>query len=285
MGTYAEAGLRVKIGGRVHAVQRPFGTIAASEGRVTDVAVDHGGRVHVLVRRDPLTEPPGPAVLVFDAQGHRLGAWGTEIADAHMIACDGEGRLWITDRDAHEVIAFTPQGERVASIGTRHGPGQPFGHPSDIAFGPAGHVYVADGYGHAFVHRFAADLEPQVRWGGIGTGPGHFVTAHGIWVCADGRVVVADRENDRLQVFDRDGNVLGAIDGFHRPSDIWGDAVGRLFVTDGVPSLTCLSPDLGRIDRCRPVLNGAHGLWGTADGVLYLAEGNPSRITRLVPVG
>ena len=285
MGAHAAAGLKVAIGGQVYAVERPFGSIAGSEGRVSDVAVDHAGQVHVLVRSDPLTDPSGPAVIVFDGGGRRLGAWGEEIADAHMIACDPQGRLWITDRDAHEVIAFTAAGERVASIGTRHGPGHPFGHPSDIAFGPGGEIYVGDGYGHAFVHRFDAALAPELRWGGIGTGPGRFVTAHGIWVCADGKVVVADRENDRLQVFDRDGAFLQAIDGFHRPSDIWQDPQGRLFVTDGVPSLTCLTPDFERIDRCRPVLNGAHGIWGTPDGVLYLAEGNPSRITRLVPVG
>ncbi|MFZ4534172.1 MAG: hypothetical protein ACOYOJ_20485 [Alsobacter sp.] len=285
MGLHAAAGLRVELGGRVHAVERPFGTIASSAGRVTDVAVDKGGNVHVLLRRDPLTEASGPAVLVFERDGRSLGAWGEEIADAHMIACDAEGRMWVTDRDAHEVIAFTPQGARVASLGTRHSPGQPFGHPSDIAFGPAGEVYVGDGYGHALVHRFDSTLRPELRWGGIGTGPGRFVTAHGIWVCGDGKVVVADRENNRLQVFDRGGAFIRVIDGFHRPSDIWGDDEGRLFVTDGVPSLTCLSPDFERIGRCRPVLNGAHGLWGTADGLLYLAEGNPSRITRLVPLG
>lgn len=285
MGMHAAAGLRVMIGGRVHAVKRPFGDVGGSEGRVTDVTVDGRGRVHVLVRRDPLTEPSGPAVLVFDADGRRLGAWGEEIADAHMIATDPAGRLWITDRDAHEVIAFDDDGRRIAALGTRHGPGAPFGHPSDIAFGPSGEIYVGDGYGHAFVHRFGADGAAEARWGGIGTEPGRFITAHGIWACADGRVVVADRENDRLQVFDRDGHVLQVVTGFHRPSDIWGDAQGRLFVSDGVPSLTCLSPALERIDRCRPVLNGAHGLWGTPDGVLYLAEGNPSRITRLVPVG
>lgn len=285
MGAHAVAGLKVAIGGRVYAVERPFGSISGSEGRVTDVAVDHGARIHVLVRRDPLTEPSGPAVLVFDPEGRRVGAWGEEIADAHMIACDAQGGLWVTDRDAHEVIAFTPEGRRVASLGTRHGPGRPFGHPSDVAFGPAGEVYVGDGYGHAFVHRFGPTLAPERRWGGIGTEPGRFVTAHGIWASRDGKVIVADRENNRLQAFDRDGLLLKAVDGFHRPSDIWEDPQGRLFVTDGVPSLTCLGPDLERIDRCRPVLNGAHGIWGTPEGVLYLAEGNPSRITRLVPEG
>jgi peptidylglycine monooxygenase len=108
------------------------------------------------------------------------------------------------------------------------------------------------------------------------------MTVHGIWLCNDGRIVVADRENNRLQVFTKAGKLIAVWGGFHRPSDIWGDAEGRLYVSDGIPTLTCLAPDGSRIGRCRPVLNGAHGLTGASDGTLYLAEGTPSRITRLV---
>ncbi len=96
-------------------------------------------------------------------------------------------------------------------------------------------------------------------------------------------MVVVDRENDRLQVFDGAGGLIRVVTGFYRPSDIWGDAAGNLYVTDAIPTLTRLGPDLAPTGRCRPVLNGAHGLWGAPDGTLYLAEGNPSRITRLVP--
>jgi peptidylglycine monooxygenase len=84
-------------------------------------------------------------------------------------------------------------------------------------------------------------------------------------------------------VFDRGGRLLGIWTGFHRPSDICADAEGRLYVSDAVPTLTCLAPDGTRLGRCRPVLNGAHGLIGAPDGTIYLAEGNPSRVTRLVP--
>ncbi len=277
--------LRVALGDAVYAVDRPFGDLSGLGGKVTDVAVDHAGRIHVLLRRDPLTEPQGPAVAVLDAGGRRIGAWGDEIADAHMIACDPQGRLWVVDRDAHEIIAFDPDGRRLESLGHRHEPGRLFNHPADVAFGPEGDLVVADGYGHGFVHRFDAALAHRRRWGGVGIAPGTFLTVHGIWACADGRVVVVDRENDRLQVFDRDGALLSVITGFYRPSDIWGDAEGRLYVTDAIPTLTRLAPDLTPDGRCRPVLNGAHGLWGAPDGTLYLAEGNPSRITRLVPAG
>ncbi len=110
------------------------------------------------------------------------------------------------------------------------------------------------------------------------------MTVHGIWVCNDGRVVVADRENNRVQIFGQDGALLSLLTGYHRPSDIWGDDAGRLYISDGVPTFSCLAPDGTRIGRCRPVLNGAHGFTGAPDGSFYLAEGSPSRVTRLVPL-
>ncbi len=275
--------LIVALGDDLYEIERPFGALLPAEGKVTDVAVDHSGRIHVLLRRDPLVEPHGPAVVVFDESGRRLGAWGEDIVDAHMISCDPDGRLWVVDRDSHLILAHDADGRRLASLGTRNEPGKPFNHPADIAFGPTGDLFVADGYGHGFVHRYDKDLNPILRWGSVGTGPGQFLTVHGIWVTSDGRVLVVDRENSRVQVFDAEGMLTGMLTVFHRPSDIWGDAQGRLYISDAIPTLTRLEPDLTVSGRCRPVLNGAHGLWGDAEGRLYLAEGNPSRITRLVP--
>ncbi len=275
--------LKVALGEDLYEIERPFGSLLPGEGKVTDVAVDRSGLVHVLLRRDPLVEPEGPAVVVFGEDGRRMGEWGEDILDAHMISCDPEGRLWVVDRDAHQVLAFDADGRKLASLGTRHVPGNPFNHPADIAFGPEGDLFVADGYGHGFVHRFDKSLNPVRRWGSVGTGPGEFLTVHGIWVTGDGRVLVVDRENSRVQVFDAEGTLTGILTAFHRPSDIWGDAQGRIYVSDAIPTLTRLDPDLTVSGRCRPVLNGAHGLCGDATGRLYLAEGNPSRITRLVP--
>ena len=60
---------------------------------------------------------------------------------------------------------------------------------------------------------------------------------------------------------------------------------GSFYVTDQVPRLSWFGGDGKLLGRCRPVLNGAHGMWRDAkSGVIYLAEQTPSRITRLVPV-
>ena len=45
-------------------------------------------------------------------------------------------------------------------------------------------------------------------WGGNGKGPGQFEVAHGISIDAKGRLWVADRENQRIQIFDQDGNYI-----------------------------------------------------------------------------
>ena len=85
-----------------------------------------------------------------------------------------------------------------------HG-GGPFNLPTDIAVTPSGEMFMTDGYGNARVHKFAADGTYLFSWGEPGTGPGQFALPHGVWIDRRGRVLVCDRENDRVQVFDQDG--------------------------------------------------------------------------------
>ena len=67
---------------------------------------------------------------------------------------------------------------------------------------------MTDGYGNARVHKFAADGTYLFSWGEPGTAPGQFNLPHGVWIDRRGRVLVADRENDRVQVFDQEGKLL-----------------------------------------------------------------------------
>ncbi len=99
---------------------------------------------------------------------------------------------------------------------------------------------------------------------------------------SDDRVLVADRENNRIQVFDRDGGFLTEWAGHYHPMDIYVDAEGLIYVTDQIPRLSQLDADGNLIGRCRPVLNGAHGIWGDSRGNLFLAESAPqNRLTKL----
>ena len=279
----ASQSLRVALGTTLYRVERPWGDIPVGRGLVSDVACDARGHVFVLIRRDTYTDPDAPAVVELAPDGNRLAAWGgPEIADGHMLAVAPDGRVFVVDRDAHQIVVFDRHGVRVASLGTRHVPDAPFNHPSGVAIAPWGDIYVADGYGACRIHRFAASLAPLGLWGAPGQGAGQFSTPHAVWATADGRVLVTDRENDRVQVFDRDGGFLTAWAGHGRPMDVFADANG-IYVTDQVPRLTRLSADGAITGRCRPVLNGAHGIWIDAQGRIYLAELSPTRVTRLVP--
>jgi hypothetical protein len=279
----SERQLIVALGARRYRVERPWGDLPRSIGRVTDVTVDMRGHLFVLMRYDPLVDAADAVPVVeLDSAGSRVDTWGADlIADSHKLACAADGRLFIVDRDAHEVLICSREGRRVGALGTRHSPLQPFNHPTDVAFAPSGDTFVSDGYANSKIHRFRSDGSAIGAWGKLGSGRGEFMNPHAVWVRADGAVVVVDRGNNRLQLFTEEGEWLEEWHGFSQPLDVWGDADGNLFVTDLVPSLSMLSPQGELLGRCRPVLNGAHGVWGDNHGNLYLAEGNPSRVTRL----
>jgi peptidylglycine monooxygenase len=278
--------LCVALGDTLYRVERPFGAFERGTALVSDVACDSRGHVFVLLRQDPLVDRPAPAVIELDPEGGYVGAIGQGIiADGHMLAIDQAGRLFVVDRDAHQIVVLDQSGALLSTIGERHRPGRPFAHPSAVAFGPDGTIYVADGYGASRIHRFDAEGTLLGSWGSPGKATGQFTTPHGLWVLADGRVLVADRENDRVQSFSAAGEWLATWTDFPRPMDIWSDPEGAVYVTDQVPRLSRLSPEGVLTGRCRPVLNGAHGIAGDTAGRLYLAEVNPSRVTRLVPAG
>jgi sugar lactone lactonase YvrE len=91
---------------------------------------------------------------------------------------------------------------------------------------PSGDLYVSDGYGNSRIHRFTHDGELLQSWGEPGGQPGEFRTPHSAWVHTDGRVFVADRENDRIQIFSPTGEYLSEWTDVQRPQDI--------FIKDGL---------------------------------------------------
>ena len=276
--------LYVALGTQRYRVERPWGDLPAGGGMVSDVVCCSRGHVFVLLRADSYVDAALPVVIELAPDGTRLAAWGEGIiADGHMLSIGPDDRIYVVDRDAHEIVIFDRDGHHLGGIGNRHQPNAPFNHPCDLAIAASGEIYVSDGYGASRVHRFSGNGERIDTWGASGGEPGFFSTPHGIWVLADGRVAVTDRENNRVQVFTADGNLLDIWPDLYQPMDIFQDAAGHVFVTDKVPRLSQYTPDGTLLGRCRPVLNGAHGVWGDAAGNLYLAEMNPSRVTKLTP--
>ena len=270
----------VILGDRRYAIHRQWAKLPAGEsfGFLSDLMVDGDGRVHVAQRG---TDRP---VLVFEGDGSLAGSWGEGmLAEPHYINAGIDGSILVADRDAHQILRFSKDGTLLQALGKRHFPSldAPFNHPTAAAQAPDGEIYVADGYGNSSVHRFAADGTLLSTWGGPGAGPGAFTTPHAVAIDGRGRVLVGDRENNRVQLFDRDGLFLDAWGDFYHPMQIWIDDRGLVFVTDQIPRISLLSADGKLIGRCRGAINGAHGLSGDAEGNLYLAELPPQFVTKL----
>ncbi len=274
--------LIMDLGGRHYRLTRPFDRTVPESPLVGVSAVAAGpdGRVYVLQRSDP-------PIAVLDQHGLVIGGFGHGVVvDGHGISFGADGLVWVVDRDAHEITGFTPDGEVVRVLGRRHHPvfGGPFNHPAAVAVTREGEAYVADGYGNSMVHVFDGEGVHLHSFGGPGDGPGRFSTPHGIIIDRSGRVLVADRENDRVQVFDREGEWLEEWRDLARPMDLSEDEDGSILVTDQVPRLTRFVEGV-IVGRCRPVASAGHGVAVSAGGAIYLAEPAPrDRVVRLVPI-
>jgi DNA-binding beta-propeller fold protein YncE len=247
-------------------------------GLVSQLAVDRAGRVFVVQRTKP-------AVLVFAPDGSLEQAWHHErLTSVHGVCVAPDDSLFITSFDAHQVLKFTFDGTLLMELGHFGCPRWdiPFNHPTDVAIAQDGEIFVTDGYGNARVHRFAPNGAHVISWGSWGRKPGQFGCPHGIWVDEKRNLVIAvDRDNDRIQAFDRDGRFHEEWDGFCRPMDIWRAADGIFFVVDQTPSLYALDERGTLLGRARMFSTYSHGIGGDNKGNLYIAVQGPSRVVRL----
>jgi hypothetical protein len=169
------------------------------------------GALYVL-QRGALADP----VVVLDGEGKVLRSWGAGLFSIpHSIRLDADGNVWTVDAGNSHINKFTPEGERLLHINVGEMPVREslFKGTADIAFAADGHLFIADGYGNARILEYGADGRRLREWGKPGTGPGEFNLPHAIAVDERGIVYVGDRENGRIQRFERDGNFLGMWDG------------------------------------------------------------------------
>lgn len=209
---------------------------------VTAVATDSRDRVFVFNRG---LHP----VIIFDPQGNFLSSWGEGVfARPHGITIGLDDSVYCTDDLDHTVRKFTPDGRLLFTLGTSGRPsdtgatsidfrtikhaGPPFYFPTNVALSPSGDIYVSDGYGNARIHKFSPQGELLLSWGSPGSGPGEFRVPHGIAVDRDGTVIVADRENSRLQFFSPDGKYLKEWTDIARPCQVILDSEGRFYVAE-----------------------------------------------------
>jgi len=180
---------------------------------------------------------------------------------AHAVRIDPEQNVWVVDEGSNTVQKVDPTGlvkmvlgrkpesidwweefvERGGKDENPHPNGNmgTFNRPTDVAWGPDGTIYISDGYGNSRVVKISKDGVWQKAFGTYGTGDGQMKIPHGITV-GGGHVYVADRNNNRIQVFDMDLNFQKYITGIGQPWSVQftpkylysGDGTGKIYRMD-----------------------------------------------------
>lgn len=209
---------------------------------VVGVATDSDDRVYVFDRGDH-------PVVIFDRDGRFIGSWGEgQFVRPHGIHIGPDDSVYCTDDIDHTVRKYSLDGHLLMKIGksgqgtdtgvvgvdyrTIRRAGPPFNRPTNLTVAPDGTLLVSDGYGNARVHRFSPDGRLLHSWGSPGVGPGEFNLPHGIAVDRDGLVYVADRENNRIQVFSYSGEFLSQLTDVARPTEVFVDSQDNVFVSE-----------------------------------------------------
>ena len=254
-----------------------------------------------------------PAILQFDDAGRLTVSFGAGMfVFPHGIHVDRGGSVWLTDargRDGkgHQVFKFSPDGKLLLTLGKAGVAGEGpdvFNQPSDVVVAPGGEIFVADGHdenSNARIVKFSKDGTFIKTWGKRGSAPGEFDTPHGLAFDSRGRLFVADRGNNRIQIFDQEGKFLEEWKQFSRPSGVYIDAKDVLYVADSESNskvnpgwkrgirigsakdgkVTAFIPD-PEPDPEKVVTSGSEGVAADARGNIYGAEVGPRALKRYV---
>ena len=212
--------------------QLPAGT--AWGGLTTWVAADGKGTVIVLVRK-------APYFRVFTSDGKFVKSWGDEglFNEAHSVQFDRDGFIWATDPNDHVVHKFNTDGKLIMTLGKKGVPGDnashdTFNRPNAVTIAANGDIYVSDGYINSRVVQFSKEGKfIKIIGGTKGNGPGQLQLPHGVAIDSKGRLLVADSDNKRIAVFDKDGKF---IENWPAP---W---LNRRNMTASLPRPTALPP-------------------------------------------
>lgn len=189
-------------------------------GNPTGLGIDSDNNILVFHRASRIWEEPMPetkiqenTILTLNKQtGEILKSWGEDLfIMPHGLEVDKENNIWVTDVALHQIFKFSPNGKLLLTLGEPKVPGNDSEHfnlPTDVAVADDGSFYVSDGYGNSRVAKFSKAGKFLFEWGKIGKESGEFNIPHGIDLDRNGNVYVADRENNRIQKFDAEGNFI-----------------------------------------------------------------------------
>jgi sugar lactone lactonase YvrE len=188
-----------------------------------------------------------PALVKLDPRtGKQLGTFGANLmAFPHGLHVDFEGNVWTTDSGrgnapgGHLVRKFSPDGELLMTLGHSGVAGDEpdmFREPTDIAVARDGTLFVTEGHlkngPHSRLSKLAPDGTLIARYGMTGQGHLQLSAPHAIALDTEGRLFIADRDNNRIMIWDQDGNYLDQWTQFGRPSGIYIDHTDTIYVAD-----------------------------------------------------
>lgn len=214
-------------------VSMPSGRVMGSSNAVD---VDSQGNVWVFERcgQNSCADSDVNPILKFSPDGELLHSFGAGMfVFPHGISVDDDDNLWVVDAGVvdgvkgNQIFKFDQQGDLLIELGQpgiRGGGPNLFNEPSDLAIGPDGTLYIADGHinpesNRRIVH-LTAEGEFIEAWGEKGEGPLQFECPHSLAVDSEGNLYVGDRTNNRLQIISPEGQVLAIWEHFGRPSGV-----------------------------------------------------------------
>ncbi|HLH00135.1 MAG TPA: peptidyl-alpha-hydroxyglycine alpha-amidating lyase family protein [Bryobacteraceae bacterium] len=215
-------------------------------GSAAGVAVDSHDHIWVAERcgANSCAGSDLAPILEFDSSGKLLKSFGAGMfVFPHGIYVDKDNDIWVTDGQGkngkgQQVFKFSPDGKVLMTLGKAGvaGDGEDtFNQPSAVIVAPNGDIFVADGHGqnsNARIVKFTKDGKFIKAFGKKGSGPGEFNVPHCLAFDSGGRLFACDRGNNRIQIFDQDGNFIDQWSQFSRPSGIFIDKHDMIYVAD-----------------------------------------------------
>jgi DNA-binding beta-propeller fold protein YncE len=243
-----------------------FTSEARPWGGSNGVAIDRDGKsVWAVDRCSPGTTPgcvgsKASPVHHFDASGKEIRSFGGGMfVWPHGIHVDRDGNVWVADARATSpddlkkfpgednkgsvVVKFSPDGKVLMTLGkpgVRGNPPEALTDPTDIVTDPSnGDVYVAESHTDVTDPNLVGRISVFDRNGKFvrvigktGTGPGEFRTPHALEFDSQGRLIVADRHNHRIQILTKDGKFIAEYTDFGRTSGLAIDNNDVIYTAD-----------------------------------------------------
>jgi hypothetical protein len=224
-------GIWVESNDRIFIIQR--GELEIPQPKPADFTNFYGSSGELNALRPKSERVMRNVIFVVNGQGKLVESWTqwdhlfTDTPGPHKVAMnphDPDKKLWVVNDAHHQIHAFSNDGkELVMSLGTWDEVGEDathLGRPQDIAFLSDGSIVVADGLINSRVAKYDAKGNFIMAWGSKGTENGQFDAVHAVAVDKQDSIYVADRSNDRIQVFDKNGKHLNTWNELNFPNHI-----------------------------------------------------------------